>query len=66
VLRLRSKSNIVIPPARTGSLKTNKKAVTHTLTKNNGILNHLKDGTFKLFIVQRKFTDPAIELTPAK
>jgi hypothetical protein len=56
----------VIPPAKTGNLRTNKKAVTHTLTKNKGILNHLKDGDFKLFIVHKKFTDPAIELTPAK
>jgi hypothetical protein len=30
------------------------------------MLNHLKDGAFKLFIVHRRFTDPAIELTPAK
>jgi len=56
----------VIPPAKTGSLKTKRKAVTHTLTKNKGILNHLNDGAFKLFIVHRKLTEPAIELTPAK
>jgi hypothetical protein len=56
----------VIPPAKTGSLKTKRKAVTHTLTKNKGMLNHLKDGTLRLFIVQRKLTDPAIDLTPAK
>jgi hypothetical protein len=56
----------VIPPAKTGSLKTRRKAVTHTLTKNKGILNHLNEGVFKLFIVQRKLIDPAIELTPAK
>jgi len=57
---------MVIPPANTGSLRTNKNAVTQTLTKNKGILNQLRDGTFKLFIVQRKLIDPAIELIPAK
>jgi len=56
----------VIPPAKTGNLKTNKKAVTQTLIKNSGILNHLKDEFFKLFIVHRKLIDPAIDLTPAK
>jgi hypothetical protein len=30
------------------------------------MLNHLKDGDFKLFIVHKKFTEPAIDLTPAK
>jgi hypothetical protein len=57
---------MVIPPAKTGSLKTNKKAVTHTLTKNKGILNQVKEDVFKLFIVHRKLIDPAIELIPAK
>jgi hypothetical protein len=56
----------VIPPAKTGSLSTNRNAVTHTLIKNKGILNQLNPLDFKLFIVQRKFTEPAIELTPAK
>jgi hypothetical protein len=56
----------VIPPARTGKLRTNKKAVTHTLTKNKGILNQLRVGVFKLFIVHKKLIDPAIDLTPAK
>jgi hypothetical protein len=65
-LRFRSNSSIVIPPANTGKLKTNKKVVTQTLTKNKGILYHLKDGDFKLFIVHKKLIDPAIDLTPAK
>jgi len=56
----------VIPPANTGSLNTRRKAVTQTLTKNNGILNQFKDETFRLFIVHRKLIDPAIDLTPAK
>jgi hypothetical protein len=57
---------MVIPPAKTGNLSTSRKAVTHTLTKNKGILNHLKEEDFKLFIVHRKLMDPAIELNPAK
>lgn len=57
---------MVIPPANTGSLNTSKKVVIHTLIRKRGILNHLLDGLFKLFIVQRKFSDPAIELIPAK
>jgi hypothetical protein len=66
VFRLRSNNSIVIPPANTGRLRTSKKAVTQTLTKNKGILNHLKDDLFKLFIVHKKLTEPAIELTPAR
>ena len=65
VLKLRSNNNIVIPPAKTGSLSTNKKAVTHTLTRNKGILNHLREGVFRLLIVHKKFTDPAMDLIPA-
>jgi len=56
----------VIPPAKTGKLNTRRKAVTQTLTRNKGMLNQLREGVFKLFIVQRKLIDPAIELTPAK
>jgi hypothetical protein len=66
VFRLRSNNNIVIPPAKTGRLSTSRKAVTQTLTRNKGILNHLKDEDFKLFIVHKKLIDPAIDLNPAK
>jgi hypothetical protein len=55
-----------MPPASTGSLKTNRKAVTHTLIKNRGMLNQLRPGDFKLFIVHKKLIEPAIELTPAR
>jgi hypothetical protein len=65
-LRLRSNRSIVIPPAKTGNLKTKRNAVTQTLTKNSGILNHLNDETLRLFIVHKKLIEPAIELTPAK
>jgi hypothetical protein len=66
VFKLRSNKSIVIPPAKTGKLKTKRKAVTQTLIKNKGMLNHLNPLDFKLFIVQRKLIDPAIELSPAK
>jgi hypothetical protein len=66
VLILRSNKSIVMPPANTGNLKTNKKAVTQTLIINNGILNHLNTAAFKLFMVHRKLMDPAIDLSPAK
>jgi hypothetical protein len=56
----------VIPPAKTGSLSTKRKAVTQTLIRNKGILNQLKAAAFKLFIVHRKLIEPAIDLSPAK
>jgi len=66
VLILRSNNSIVIPPASTGSLNTNKNAVTHTLTKKSGMLYHAIDALLRLFIVHRKLRDPAIDLTPAR
>jgi hypothetical protein len=66
VLKFRSNKSMVIPPANTGRLRTSKNAVTQTLTKNRGILNHLREGVFKLFIVHKKLMDPAIDLIPAK
>jgi hypothetical protein len=56
----------VIPPARTGRLRTNKKAVIHKLIIKRGTLNHENPLLFKLFIVHKKLIDPAIELIPAK
>lgn len=55
-----------MPPAKTGSLKTKRKAVTHTLNKKRDILNHLIDGLFRLFIVHIKLIDLTIDLIPAK
>jgi hypothetical protein len=55
-----------MPPAKTGNLKTSKNAVTQTLTRNRGILNHLSEGVFKLFMVHKKLIEPAIDLTPAR
>jgi len=55
-----------MPPAKTGKLRTNKKAVTHTLIKNKGMLYQVMEVLFKLLIVHKKLIDPAIELTPAR
>lgn len=55
-----------MPPARTGNLKTSRKAVTQTLIRNNGIDIQERDLDFKLLIVHKKLTEPAIDLTPAK
>lgn len=62
----RSNSNIVMPPAKTGRLSTNKNAVTHILIKNRGILNQLSPLDFRLFKLHKKLTEPAIDLTPAR
>jgi len=55
----------VIPPAKTGSDKTNKKTVIKTLQINNGIFSNL----IKLFltkkIVTKKLIPPTIEDIPA-
>jgi len=66
VFKFRSNKSIVIPPARTGNLKINKKAVTQTLIKNNGI--HIQEIALdlRLLIVHKKLMEPAIDLTPAK
>jgi hypothetical protein len=66
VLKFRSNSSIVIPPAKTGNLRTSRNAVTQTLVINNGMLNQENLLLLRLFIVHRKLMDPAIELTPAK
>jgi len=57
---------MVIPPANTGRLRTKRKVVTHTLTKNKGMLNQSNESDFKLFIVHKKLIEPAIDLTPAR
>jgi len=56
----------VIPPAKTGRLRTNKKVVTQILIRKRGILNQLSPEDFKLFIVHKKLIDPAIDLIPAR
>lgn len=66
MFKLRSNNNIVIPPAKTGKLRTKRKAVTQTLIRKRGILNQLKAAAFRLFIVHKKLIDPAMDLNPAK
>jgi len=66
VFKFRSNNSIVMPPAKTGKLRTKRKAVTQTLIKNKGILYQVIEGLFRLLIVQRKLIDPAMELTPAR
>lgn len=56
----------MIPPASTGSLRINKKAVIQTLNRKRDMLNQLNEGLFKLFTVHMKLIDLAMELTPAK
>jgi hypothetical protein len=51
VLKLRSKSNIVIPPAKTGKDNNNKTAVTKIAQPNNGTLCNTCPGILILMIV---------------
>lgn len=67
VLKLRSVKSIVIAPAKTGSLKISKTAVTDTAHKNKGI--ELKENVLldrAHTTVVKKLIEPIIDLTPAK
>jgi len=66
VLKLRSVNNIVIAPAKTGNVKTNKKTVTKMDQINNLILSNDKDLLRKFLTVHMKLIPPAIELIPAQ
>jgi hypothetical protein len=63
---LRSKSNIVIAPAKTGKLNKSKKAVIKIDHTNNGNLFINIPRHLILNIVTIKLIAPAIEDTPAK
>ena len=65
VLNLRSVSNIVKPPAKTGKDKTSIYAVTITAHKNSGICPQ-DTCNLAFTIVVIKLIDPKIELAPAK
>jgi hypothetical protein len=65
VLKLRSKSNIVIAPANTGKDNNNKNAVINTDQTNKGNLNISIPLQRILYIVTIKFIAPAIEDIPA-
>lgn len=66
MLKLRSVSNIVIAPAKTGTANKSKKAVTKIDHTNRGILYMLWPG-FRMFkIVEMKFMAPKIEAAPER
>jgi len=56
----------VIPPAKTGNLKTNKKTVIIRLQTKRETWSNLRPVIRILKIVVRKLIPPKIELTPAK
>jgi hypothetical protein len=66
VLRFRSVSNIVIPPANTGNLNNNKKTVIKIAHTNNLVLSHFTLSPRKNEIVVIKLIDLMIEEAPAK
>tara|TARA_R110002050_G_scaffold77851_2_gene166108 strand:- start:11683 stop:11922 length:240 start_codon:yes stop_codon:yes gene_type:complete len=66
VLKFLSVNNIVIAPAKTGNVNTNKKAVIKEAQINKGNLCILNPLTLKLKIVVIKLIEPAIEEAPAK
>jgi hypothetical protein len=65
VLKFRSISNIVIPPAKTGKAKSNKIAVIKTDHTNRGIFSKFNLGVRILIIVEIKLIAPRIEEIPA-
>jgi len=66
VLRLRSVSNIVIAPARTGMARRIKSIVMATDHTNRGILSYVIPAARILMAVEMKFTAPRMELAPAR
>lgn len=66
VLKLRSVSNIVIPPANTGKESNNIQAVTNTDHTNNGKRCHDNPGALMFIVVLIKLIAPKILLIPAK
>ena len=65
VLKFRSVSNMVIPPAKTGRESTNRIAVKKTLQTNSGIFSQVIPILRKLIIVHKKLMEPPIEEAPA-
>lgn len=66
VFRLRSVSNIVIAPARTGRDRRRRIAVINTAHRNRGIRSIRSPSERMLIIVVIKFKEPRIDDTPAK
>jgi hypothetical protein len=66
VLKFLSASNIVIAPAKTGSERSNKKAVIKTDQTNSGVRFAVIPGARMLVMVTMKFIAPRIDEIPAK
>lgn len=66
VLKFRSVSNIVIAPANTGSLRSNRIAVTSRDHTKSDIRSQVTPGDRMLKIVVMKLMAPRIDLIPAK
>lgn len=66
VFKLRSVSNIVIAPAKTGRDRSNSTAVINTDHTNRGIRSNLISGARILITVEIKLTAPRIEDAPAR
>jgi hypothetical protein len=66
VLKLRSSSNIVIAPARTGRESSSRIAVRKTDHTNNGVCSIFKAGFRMLITVEIKLIAPRIEEIPAR
>jgi hypothetical protein len=65
VLKFRSISSMVIPPAKTGKARSNKTAVINTDHTNRGMFSSRIDGERMLRMVEIKLIAPKIEDTPA-
>jgi len=66
VLILRSVSNIVMAPARTGRARSRRIAVRRTDQTNKGIWSHIIPGDRMLMMVVMKLIAPKIEDAPAR
>lgn len=66
VLKFRSVKSIVIAPAKTGRLNSNRVAVTSKLQTNKDNRSQLTPGARILITVVIKLIAPRIDLTPAK
>ena len=66
VPKLRSVSNMVIAPARTGTASSSRKAVINIAQAKSGILCSVMPGVRMLKIVVMKLAAPRIDETPAK
>ena len=66
VLKFRSRNNIVIAPASTGRLRSNRKAVKNTDQTKRGISSATRPDPRMFIMVAIKLIAPRMEDTPAK